>query len=213
MITADLRAKRISISQDPDEGFSLQLSLEEDDTEQDASQLDARLLLYEREGDTKPRYIIQGEAVPPLVIFSVSASVVKALNRGSRYLEIDGVIGGERQRLALGSLTLTTSGLMSNPEPNRIHVVVGDLVPIRVELRPYRTAIIQGLTVIEPLLLTVTQPNQTRWNIGGSELRSQLYVNGVRMTKGRDYTISLPYLDYIGGVPLDTSDELLLTLL
>lgn len=68
-----------------------------------------------------------------------------------------------------------------------------------------------GGSLLPDLPLPITANGQTRWNIGGGELRRSLFFNGVKMTKGVDYSITLPYLDWLSGVPIDTSDELVLT--
>lgn len=62
------------------------------------------------------------------------------------------------------------------------------------------------------LILPVTQTGQTRWNIGLSELRRRLYVNGQLQQPGVDFTINLPYLDYVSPVLLEPGDLVSLTI-
>ena len=58
---------------------------------------------------------------------------------------------------------------------------------------------------LEDKRLPITQIGQTRWNLGGSELRTKLYVNGVKL-------ITLPYLDLTLPFNLETDDELILSI-
>lgn len=81
-----------------------------------------------------------------------------------------------------------------NPPPNSVSILSAN-PPAR-----------RGTDLILPVLT-----GQTRWNLGGNEGRKALFVNGVRAALGVDYTIHLPYLDYTGALPLEPSDELLLT--
>lgn len=65
---------------------------------------------------------------------------------------------------------------------------------------------------LEDKRLPITQIGQTRWNVGGSELRTKLYLNGVKLTIGTDYVINLPYLDLTLPFNLETDDELILSI-
>lgn len=65
--------------------------------------------------------------------------------------------------------------------------------------------------VLPDIDLTVVTNGQTRFNLGASEPRRTLYLNGVRQRIGLDYTINLPYLDWIAPVPVATDDLLVLT--
>jgi len=63
-----------------------------------------------------------------------------------------------------------------------------------------------------PIMLTVTSNGQTTWNIGGSETRVLLFLNGVRMNRGEDYVITLPLLTWTSStVQIEIGDELILT--
>jgi hypothetical protein len=53
---------------------------------------------------------------------------------------------------------------------------------------------------------------QTRWNLGLSEPRRVLYYCGERMVAGVHYKIELPYLDWLSTIPIESSDQLILTI-
>lgn len=65
--------------------------------------------------------------------------------------------------------------------------------------------------ILPEVILPIASTGQTRFNVGGSEPRRSLHLNGVRYRIGIDYTITLPYIDWVSAIMLEPSDELILT--
>lgn len=66
-------------------------------------------------------------------------------------------------------------------------------------------------SAVPPISLQVISNNQVTWNIGGSETRTVLFINGVRQTLGSDYVINLPVLTWTStAFSISIGDELLL---
>jgi hypothetical protein len=61
------------------------------------------------------------------------------------------------------------------------------------------------------LELTVNTDGQSIFNIGMSEGRTKLWLNGIPQNRDEDYTIVLPLLTWIASYPLSTTDEIYLT--
>jgi len=108
-----------------------------------------------------------------------------------------------------GDLTFSREASRTGPTTNSLNITVADGQVVNVSVLVGASA--GGGSLLPDLPLTVVNNGQTRWNIGGGEQRTGLFYNGVKATRNVDYRITLPYLDWISAVPIETSDELALT--
>jgi hypothetical protein len=60
-------------------------------------------------------------------------------------------------------------------------------------------------------ILNVVQDGQTEFNLGMSERRTKLWLNGIPQEETFDYTINLPLLTWVAPYPLSTTDFFYLT--